>query len=556
MGVNYKSRKTIVIGHKNPDTDSICSAICYANLKRKLTGEEYQPGRAGHVNEETQFVLHYFEVEAPELVENVKTQVRDIDIRKTKGVKKNLSLKKAWNLMQEANVVTIPTVTEDGMLEGLITVGDIAKSYMNVYDSSILSKANTQYENIVETLEGAMVVGGKNEYFNHGKVLIAAANPDMMEYYISKGDLVILGNRYESQLCAIEMEAACIIVCEGAAVSMTIKKLAQERGCTVMTTPYDTYTAARLVNQSIPISYFMTTEGLISFEEDDYIDEIKDVMASKRHRDFPILDKDGKYMGMISRRNLLGAKGKRLILVDHNEKTQAVEGMESAEILEIIDHHRLGTVETIAPVFFRNQPVGCTATIVYQMYMENNVEVEPKIAGLLCSAIISDTLLFRSPTCTESDKKAALALADIAGIQVEKYASSMFAAGSNLKGKTDGEIFYQDFKKFTLGKVSFGVGQISSLNANELDELKDRMPSYMKKARKEHGVDMMFFMLTNILTESTVLLCEGQGAKQLVIGAFRAEEEEGTAEDHIVSLPGVVSRKKQLIPGIMLAVQE
>ncbi len=556
MGENYKSRKTIVIGHKNPDTDSICSAICYANLKRKLTGEEYQPGRAGHVNEETQFVLHYFEVEAPELVENVKTQVRDIDIRKTKGVKKNLSLKKAWNLMQEANVVTIPTVTDDGMLEGLITVGDIAKSYMNVYDSSILSKANTQYENIVETLEGAMVVGGKSEYFNHGKVLIAAANPDMMEYYISKGDLVILGNRYESQLCAIEMEAACIIVCEGAAVSMTIKKLAQERGCTVMTTPYDTYTAARLVNQSIPISYFMTTEGLISFEEDDYIDEIKDVMASKRHRDFPILDKDGKYMGMISRRNLLGAKGKRLILVDHNEKTQAVEGMDSAEILEIIDHHRLGTVETIAPVFFRNQPVGCTATIVYQMYMENNVEIEPKIAGLLCSAIISDTLLFRSPTCTESDKKAALALADIAGIQVERYASSMFAAGSNLKGKTDGEIFYQDFKKFTLGKVSFGVGQISSLNANELEELKDRMPSYMKKARKEHGVDMMFFMLTNILTESTVLLCEGQGAKQLVVGAFRAEEEEGTAEDHIVSLPGVVSRKKQLIPGIMLAVQE
>ena len=556
MGETYKNRKTIVIGHKNPDTDSICSAICYANLKSALTGEEYQPGRAGHVNEETQFVLHYFGVEAPELVENVKTQVRDIDIRKTKGVKKNLSLKKAWNLMQEANVVTIPAVTEDGMLEGLITVGDVARSYMNVYDSSILSKANTQYENIVETLEGAMVVGGKNEYFNHGKVLIAAANPDMMEYYISKGDLVILGNRYESQLCAIEMEAACIIVCEGAAVSMTIKKLAQERGCTVMTRPYDTYTAARLVNQSIPISYFMTTEGLISFEVDDYIDDIKDVMASKRHRDFPILDKDGKYMGMISRRNLLGAKGKRLILVDHNEKTQAVEGMASAEILEIIDHHRLGTVETIAPVFFRNQPVGCTATIVYQMYQENKVAIEPKIAGLLCSAIISDTLLFRSPTCTESDKQAALTLADIAGIEVEKYASSMFAAGSNLRGKTDAEIFYQDFKKFTVGKVSFGVGQISSLNAKELEELKDRMLPYMKKSREEHGMDMMFFMLTNILTESTVLLCEGSGAKQLVIGAFRAEEEESKAEDHVVSLPGVVSRKKQLIPGIMLAVQE
>ena len=556
MEENRRNRRTIVIGHKNPDTDSICSAVCYANLKRLLTKEDYQPGRAGRVNEETQFVLNYFGVEPPELIENVKTQVLDIEIRETRGVKKNLSLKNAWNLMQEANAVTIPAVTDDGMLEGLITVGDIAKSYMNVYDSSILSKANTQYANIVETLEGNMVVGDVSDYFNNGKVLIAAANPDMMEYYIAKGDLVILGNRYESQLCAIEMEAACIIVCEGAAVSMTIKKLAQERGCAVMTTPYDTYTAARLVNQSIPISYFMKTDGLITFEVEDYIDDIKDVMASKRHRDFPVLDKNGKYKGMISRRNLLGAKGKRLILVDHNERSQAVEGMESAEVLEIIDHHRLGTVETIAPVFFRNQPVGCTATIIYQMYQENHVEIEPKIAGLLCSAIISDTLLFRSPTCTEADKRAALNLADRAGIEVEKYASSMFAAGSNLKGKTDGEIFYQDFKKFTFGKVNFGVGQISSLNPKELDELKERMLPYMKKAREEHGVDMMFFMLTNILTESTELLCEGQGAKQLIATAFRAEDSTDSGEDHLVSLPGVVSRKKQLIPGIMLAVQE
>lgn len=550
------SRKTIVIGHKNPDTDSICSAICYANLKRCVTGENYQPGRAGAVNEETQFVLKHFNVEAPEIIENVKTQVRDIEIRETAGVKKNLSLKKAWNIMQEANVVTIPAVTEEGLLEGLITVGDIAKSYMNVYDSSILSKANTQYANIVETLEGAMIVGDETSYFSEGKVLIAAANPDMMEYYISRGDLVILGNRYESQLCAIEMDAACIIVCEGAAVSMTIKKLAQEHGCTVMTTPYDTFTAARLVNQSMPISYFMKTEALITFEMDDYIDDIKDVMASKRHRDFPILDKNGRYRGMISRRNLLGAKGKRIILVDHNEKSQAVEGMESAEILEIIDHHRLGTVETIAPVFFRNQPVGCTATIVYQMYQEKRVEIEPWIAGLLCSAIISDTLLFRSPTCTDVDKRAALHLAEIAGVEVESYAASMFAAGSNLKGKTDVEIFYQDFKKFSVGKVSFGVGQISSLNAGELEELKDRMLPYMAKAREEHGMDMMFFMLTNILTESTELLCEGQGAEQLIAGAFRTYSEEGAGvKDHVVSLPGVVSRKKQLIPGIMLAVQ-
>lgn len=552
----YNKGKTIVIGHKNPDTDSVCSAICYANLKRIVTGADYEPRRAGLINEETQFVLKYFGVEAPELIEHVKTEVRDIEIRGTKGVEKNISLKKAWNMMQAANVVTLPALTDDGGLEGLITVSDITQSYMNVYDSSILSKANTKYSNIIETLEGALVVGTGDAYFSEGKVLIAAANPDMMEYYIARNDLVILGNRYESQLCAIEMDAACIIVCEGAAVSLTIKKLAQERGCTIITTPYDTYTAARLINQSMPISYFMTTENLITFEDTDIIDDIKDVMASKRHRDFPILDKMGKYKGMISRRNLLGARGKSLILVDHNEKTQAVDGIENARIIEIIDHHRLGTIETMAPVFFRNQPLGCTATIVYQMYQEAGVAIEKNIAGLLCSAIISDTLLFRSPTCTEVDRMAGFTLADIAGIQVNEYAAEMFAAGSNLKNKTDGEIFYQDFKTFSAGKVSFGVGQISSLNQKELDRLKRKMLPYLQKAHKEHGVDMMFFMLTSILTESTTLLCEGVGAEALIRNAFHIDsEEQGELKDGIVELPGVVSRKKQLIPAIGMALQ-
>ena len=352
------------------------------------------------------------------------------------------------------------------------------------------------------------------------------------------------------------MEAGCIIVCEGAGVSITIKKLAQERGCTVITTPYDTYTAARLINQSMPISFFMKTENLITFDTDDYIDDIKEVMASKRHRDFPILDKNGKYKGMISRRNLLGARGKNVILVDHNERSQAVDGMENANILEIIDHHRLGTVETMGPVFFRNQPLGCTATIIYQMYKEAGVTIENKIAGLLCSAIISDTLLFRSPTCTPVDKDAAMKLAAIAGIDVEQLANKMFAAGSKLKGKSDAEIFYQDFKRFTAGKIAFGVGQITSLNAGELNELKSRMLTYMDRAREDEKVDMMFFMLTNILTESTELICDGQGAKQLAGEAFHLGDEEMDKEEHIVSLPGVVSRKKQLVPGLMVATEQ
>jgi len=553
------NRKTMVIGHRNPDTDSICSAICYANLKQAVTGEEYMPARAGHVNGETQFVLDYFGAEEPQLVEDVRTQVRDIEIRKTKGVADNISLKRAWNIMQENNVVTIPSVREDGTLEGLITVGDITKTYMNIYDSSILSKANTQYSNIIETLEAELIIGSAEAYFDQGKVLIAAANPDLMEFYIEPHDLVILGNRYESQLCAIEMGADCIIVCEGAAVSMTIKKIAQERGCTIIATTYDTYTAARLINQSMPISYFMTREHLITFNSDDYIDEIREVMASKRHRDFPILDKDGYYLGMISRRNLLGAKGKQVILVDHNEKNQAVAGIENAEILEIIDHHRLGTIQTMSPVFFRNQPLGCTATIIYQMYQEAGIKVEPKIAGLLCSAIVSDTLLFRSPTCTPVDEMAARALADIAGIDIEKYAMEMFSAGSNLKDKSDEEIFYQDFKRFTSGKVTIGVGQITSLNGGELDKLKGRMEAFMEKALENNGLNMIFFMLTNILTETTELICEGQGALQLAGKAFHQDiellEEEGLKEP-VLRLPGVVSRKKQLIPELMLAEQE
>lgn len=548
-------RKTLVVGHKNPDTDSICSAICYANLKRKLTGGIFEPARAGQVNPETQFVLEHFGVEAPRLLNTVRTQVKDIEIGVTEGVKKDISLKNAWNLMQKANVVTLATVTDNGLLEGLITVGDITKSYMNVLDSSILSKASTQYSNIVETLEGDMVVGDEEDFFSRGKVLVAAANPDMMEFYIEPHDLVILGNRYESQLCAIEMEASCIIVCEGAGASRTIQKLAQEKGCNVIATPYDTYTAARLINQSMPISYFMKTDHLVTFSDEDYIDDIREVMTSKRHRDFPIVDKNGHYKEMISRRHLLGSRGKPVILVDHNEKEQAVDGIESADLQEIIDHHKLGAVETIAPVYFRNQPVGCTATIVYQMYQETGTKIEPKIAGLLCSAILSDTLLFRSPTCTAVDKAAAMDLAGIAGIEMEEYAGEMFAAGSDLKGKSDKEIFYQDFKRFEAGKVKFGVGQISSVNAEELADLEVRLIPVLKQARQEHGTDMMFFMLTNILTESTQLLCEGPGAEQLIIKAFHLEGEDANIQvkSPVISLPGVVSRKKQLVPVIMIA---
>lgn len=546
-----KKETVYVIGHRNPDTDSICSAIAYAKLKNITTGGDYRPRRAGQVSLETKFVLNYFHIKAPSYLPDVRTQVKDIEIRNVKGVSKNISLKKAYELMNENNVVTLPIINSKEELTGLITIGDIAKSYMDIYDSKIISTAKTPYRNILETLEGQMIVGDENAILERGKVLIAAANPDLMESYIEQDDIVILGNRYESQLCAIEMNAKCIIVCDGAKVSFTITKLAENKGCTIIKTKYDTYTAARLINQSMPISFFMRDTGLITFTEDDFIEDIREIMAKKRHRDFPILGKDNKFKGMISRRNLLDAGKKKLILVDHNERSQAVDGLDEAEILEIIDHHRIGSIETISPVFFRNQPLGCTATIIYQMYQENSVEVPKDIAGLLCSAILSDTLIFRSPTCTAVDQQAAEQLALIAGIEPVEYAKQMFMAGSNVKKKSPEEIFYQDFKKFSAGDITFGVGQINFMGAgDEIETVKKKLLPYLEKTFEEHSMDMIFFMLTDIMEESTELLYCGANAKETATEAFHLQGEEDK-----IYLPGVVSRKKQLIPALMWALQ-
>ena len=553
-------RPVLITGHKNPDTDSICAAISYSRLKNKINNtDRYIPCRAGNPNAETSFVLEHFKVDAPLLLDNVKTQVSDIAYRKTPGVSKNMSLKQAYQMMRDGHVVTLPAVNQNGILEGLITMSDIAKSYMNVYDSAIISTAETPFKNILETLEATLITGDANRNCQDGKVLIAAANPEMMNYYIEPHDIVILGNRAESQLSALDNGADCIIICEGANASPTIKALAEQNGMIIMVTSYDAYTAARLINQSIPISFFMTKEGILSFEEEDTVDEIKDVMAKKRHRDFPVISKDGRYLGMLSRRNLLGASGKQVIMVDHNELGQALDGMENAEILEIIDHHRLGTIQTLGPVYFRNQPLGCTSTIVYLMYQENKVEIDPQTAGLMMSAIISDTLLFRSPTCTKTEQMAGRALAEIAGVDIEKYAMEMFSAASDLKQKTDREIFYQDFKTFTAGDIHFGVSQVSSLNEEELLSLKPRLFHFAKEALGEENLDMAFVMLTNILKQDTLLLAVGHRADTLIQNAFLLEPKKESfdfsgeeIEGFTAVLENVVSRKKQLIPPLSL----
>lgn len=547
-----RENRVYVIGHRNPDTDSICSAIAYADIKNRTQNGNFIAKRAGQINGETEYVLNRFGVRVPGYLPDAGTQVKEIDIHEIKGVRGNISVKRAWERMREENVVTLPITSESQDLLGIITVSDIAKSYMDAYDSSVMSQAKTKYHSIAETLNGQVIVGNEHGYFVKGRVVIGSFHPDMMENYINKDDLVILGNRTEDQLCAIEMEASCLVVGLGSKISKSIQKLAEDHDCVIISSPHDTYTIARLINQSIPIKYLMTKENLITFSTNDFIDDIKEVMKIHRHRDFPIINKKNKYIGTISRRNLISNGRKKLILVDHNEKSQAVENIEEAEILEIIDHHRLGSIETIAPVLFRNQPVGCTATIMYQIYKEHNLKIPKNIAGILCAAIISDTLMFRSPTCTAVDREAAKALAQIAEIEIEEFATEMFRAGSNLKDKSPEEIFYQDFKKFNVEESTFGVGQITSMDGDELKSIKDQILPQLESECQKHGIPRVYFMLTNIIEESTELLFYGDGSRELVNQAFHPQQIDNSS----ASLPGVVSRKKQLIPGFMLALQE
>ncbi|HWQ29389.1 MAG TPA: putative manganese-dependent inorganic diphosphatase [Negativicutes bacterium] len=542
------NREISVIGHKNPDTDSICSSIAYANLKNILTGSSaYHPGRIGEINSETLFVLNYFKVEEPVYMSDVKTQVKDISIRRVPLVDPEMSLKKAWETMKSSGITTLGISKDGSTLDGIIAVDDIAHSFMDIYDNDVLSKARTPYRNMVEVLEGEIVVGDIEDSIYNGNVLIGAMNPEVMEGYIHKKDIVITGNRYESQLCAIENGAQCIVVTGGLPVAGSIKKIAQANQCAIVISAHDTYTVARLINQSIPIRQFMISEDLVTFNINDYVDDVKEVMVKKKFRNFPVVDDDNNMIGMISRTSLINLQRKQVVLVDHNEMSQAVTGLEEAEILEIIDHHRIGDIETTGAIYFRNQPLGCTATIIRNIYKENNIVISRQIAGILCAAILSDTLAFKSPTCTVMDREAAEELAAIAGLDKEEFAIAMFRAGSNMLEKSAEELFYQDFKQFKMGELELGVGQINSMDSDELTQVRDRILEYMQKVYTDKNLDMVLFMLTDIYNERTELLYVGNNT-ELISKAF-----DGKKGKYSIMLPGVLSRKKQVIPPLLNA---
>ena len=546
------AHKVVVIGHRNPDTDSICSAIAYAELKNKTSDLVCEPRRAGKMNQETEFVLKKFGVKPPRMCTDVNPKIRDVDYREMPGIPGSTSLRKAWEIMRDQKIDTLPVTSADNELEGVITVKDIATANMDVFDTEILAKSKTSYKNILETLDGTMVVGSEDAVCATGRIRIGTATPEMLESTVEKGDIVILTNRYESQLCAIEKEAALLIICNGSKVGRTIQRIAEETGVAIMTTPEDTYAVGKLISQCAPISYYMTRSDIMKFTLVTPVADVTRVMAKVRHRYFPILDEDGKYCGMVSRRNIINLQKRRIILVDHNEATQAVEGFDQAEILEIIDHHRIGSLETSGPVYFRNQPVGCTATIITQMYDENGMEIPPQIAGLLLAAILSDTLVFRSPTCTPLDEALAKRLAKIAGVDIDEFASEMFEAGEKLDGKTAEEVFLQDFKVFMCGDIRFGVAQGSYMTRKNLLAAEALLQPYLEEARNKQNVEDIYMLLTDVPKEESVVISDGRYASEVLSDGFETQP----AEDGSFTLPGVVSRKKQFIPALMTAYQE
>lgn len=452
-----------IFGHKNPDTDSVCSSIAYAEFKNKTGELPAVAYRLGEINTETKFILDHFGVDQPPLLETVKTQVNDLNIDKIAPVAPDISIKTAWNLMKKNRIKMLPIVDNNELLSGVTSVSNITTSYMDIWDNTILSKSKTKVESIIDTLNGhPEYISEENKNYK-GKIIVAAMHPDNIKEILENGDIVICGNREDSQRFVIEKGASLLIITGGHTASAAILTTARKHNCSVLTTPYDTFTASRLITQSIPIEYVMTKKNIISFKTDDFVEEIKDIMLETRYRSYPVLNNENRVIGAISRYHLISKNKKKVILLDHNEKQQSVHGLEDAEITEIIDHHRIADVETGLPIYFRNEPVGSTSTIIGSIFFENSIRPSKKVAGILSAAIISDTLLLKSPTATPVDELVLKRLSQIADLDIESFAKKMFKAGTSLEGKSAEEIFYQDFKTFTLNSLKIGVSQVSTL---------------------------------------------------------------------------------------------
>ncbi|MBU5439623.1 putative manganese-dependent inorganic diphosphatase [Tissierella sp. MSJ-40] len=540
-------KETIYItGHKNPDSDSICAALAYAEYKNANGDINAIPVRLGEMNRETKFILEYFGVDAPMLIETVRLSVEDLNFDKIAPVSPDISLRMALDLMKKNNLNSLPIIDENEQLAGIVTISDIIQSYIDVWDNTILGKSSTSIDNIIDTLSAKSILIPNIMKPITGKLLVLAMEPKSVVEYIEENDIVICGDRKDAQELAINKDISLMIVTGDVKVDEEIISLAEEKGITIISTPHDTFTTSRLITQSVPLSYVMTTDNLVVFTLDDLVDNVKEQMSQTRFRSYPVIDdnNNNKVVGLISRYHLISSMKKKVILVDHNERSQSVDGLEECEILEIIDHHRVADVFTGNPIYFRNEPVGSTSTIIASILFENGRRPSKKMAGVLAAAIISDTLLFRSPTSTNVDKMILERLARIADLDVEKFAMEMFKAGTSLVGKTPQELLSQDFKAFTIDEDKIGIAQVYTMDPDSLEDMKLDLISLMEERAKEYKYSIFILMLTDIFEQASEMVVVGHN-KELVAKAFGK-----TLDNNSFYAPGILSRKKQVVPPI------
>nr|WP_092069383.1 putative manganese-dependent inorganic diphosphatase [Dendrosporobacter quercicolus]NSL47456.1 putative manganese-dependent inorganic diphosphatase [Dendrosporobacter quercicolus DSM 1736]SDL90277.1 manganese-dependent inorganic pyrophosphatase [Dendrosporobacter quercicolus] len=538
------SKPIYIIGHRNPDTDSICSAIGYANLKRAL-GENVVPARAGKINAETKFVLEKFGVAAPKLITDLHPRVRDVMLDSAIVVQPDDTLRELGKVMRRHEVKSVPVIDENTVLAGIVSVTDLAKRYFDELEMQDLSEAGVELTALVRVLDGTVVQGGSLNRKVTGKVRIAAGSTSTIQQVIEPGDVVLVGDRGSTLLECIAQNIACLVVTGAAQVGPEILAEAASRGIAVISAPHDTYTCARLINQCIPVSMIMQKK-VITFKPSDLVNDTREIIADNHHRTFPVVE-NGKLVGLIARDQLIVTNREKIILVDHNERSQAVEGIEEAQIIEIIDHHRLGGLQTGEPIFIRHEPVGSTGTIVANMHWHRGVELPADIAGLLLAAIVSDTVLFKSPTATAYDRETAEKLAAIAGLDMQEFGLALLKAGSGIGDMQAGEIVHNDLKEFQIGEYRMAIAQISVMDTAEVLAVKADLLTAMDAMLLKENYDMALLMITDIIQEGTQLIYAGQPT------ALIAEAFGGRGQDSMVYLPGVMSRKKQVIPPMVEA---
>ena len=540
-----------VSGHRNPDTDSICSAIAYSYLLNATNKYNAVPVRLGEANRETEYVLKRFGVEHPVLLKTVKQKVEDLNYDKVTVFSKDLTLKTAWFLLKQQNLKSAPILDEHGQLLGLLSTSNIIEGYMDQWDSEVLKKAKTPVENVIDTLEANVIYLNEALKVINGDIHIAAMSGNEAKKRIHENDVVIVGGDRSDDLEELISVKPSLIILTGSLTSNEhVVNKCKEQGISIVSTPFNTYQTSQQIVQAVPVEYVMIKGDIKTFSTDDTLDYMKEVMSETRYRGYPVIDLNNRCVGSISRFALLKGLRKKVVLVDHNERGQSIPGIEEADILEIVDHHRVADIQTVGPLLFRGEPLGSTATIVTRMFEEQDVEMPSHIAGLLLGAVVSDTLLFKSPTCTPVDTKIAKKLAKIAGVDIQEFAMEMFKAGTSLVGKTVDEIFNQDFKKFSFDNLQVGVAQVNSMDIEGFLPYKKDMLDYMNKFAEDNNLEFTLLLLTDIINANSEIFVGGP-RPELVEKAFNVQltECQGT-------LVGVISRKKQVVPAITAVMSE